>query len=618
MPTEQEYINYKDFVESLDEATPSANDKAVFNDANGPKGSLYSAIANFVLNLWASFVNAFTTKTSFANGDKIVVVNGNTATTMDKDVLLDIVSDYSNKKYAISSSLNNLKKGAQVQRSGCEPSTIFLSGLGNNIYKFSEALVDSNTTIESIEVQSTESSSGYVFIVDTNEKILDKFYVPSVSAGWNTIRIGKKYDRDVYIAVRGMKVGFLYTNDPVDNLFSLGLYEASGNSYGNRTIGEILPFTQNVPSRYYQFAVKLNVVEFGVSNIVGELLGVSKTSDFESPKVRKTGEIGYSLFGKWYKMTDTLAECANCGGASIAFKVKGASHVDVDIEQLVYHDDPAYLMAEEPYIAYSVDGSDFTRVQISTNSDSSVKRISISGVQEHFVWIVIDGMCQSSGGANRSTGWSGVYIKSITTDGTMYKVKPAGKQILYVGDSMVEGIDTLGTNSLSSSNSNIAEWSFKSAVKLHAFPLMQGYGGTTTWNGELFEKYSRPDYSQDTYINDNKPDVIVCEYGHNDYTLVNGGQKTENEFIAQYRSLVSCLTAHYPGVPIVVITPFAQRLVSAILTVSNTKTFYYLIDTSGYSYETLDGTHPSAESGSDMAEEFAKDMIRLFGKEFFV
>ena len=92
MPTEQEYINYKDFVESLDEATPSANDKAVFNDANGPKGSVFSAIATFVHDTFAAFVNALTAKTSFASGDKIPVVNGSTATAMEADTLLELTA----------------------------------------------------------------------------------------------------------------------------------------------------------------------------------------------------------------------------------------------------------------------------------------------------------------------------------------------------------------------------------------------------------------------------------------------------------------------------------------------------------------------------------------------
>ena len=509
--------------------------------------------------------------------------------------------------------------GESTQIQSYMPSTSFSSGIGNNIYMFSEKLIPAETVIESVEVQTQiNGTAGYVFIVDENYKIVDKFYIPSASLGWNTISVGKRYDRNVYIAVRGMAVGYLYTNTIVDNLYSIGLYEADGNTYGARTIGQTIPFSQVVPTRFYQFAVRINVKKIGVTNITSNLLGVSELSDFTMPKMQKTGEQGYSLFGRWYKMSDSLSQCANCGGASIAFKVKGATVINVDIEQLVYHDDPAYMMTEEPYIAYSIDGSSFTRLQISTNAADSVKSIPISGVQEHFVWIVIDGMCQSSGGANRSTGWSGVYIKSLTTDGTMYKVKPAGKQILYVGDSMVEGIDTLGTNSLSSSNSNIAEWSFKSAINLHAFPLMQGYGGSTVQVGTKFELYSRPDYNVDTYIVDNKPDVIVCEYGHNDYTLVSGGTETSAEFIAAYRNLIVILSEHYPGVPIIIITPFMQRLVNEILSVANTSNDYYLVDTSGYDYQTLDGTHPSAESGTAIAKSFADDVIRILGKSFFI
>lgn len=508
--------------------------------------------------------------------------------------------------------------GTTVTKQGFAPAASFSTGIGGNIYLNSETSIPKNVIIQSIEIYAAASSSGYIFIVDSNYKVVDKFFVPSVSAGWNTIDINKRYDTETNIAVRSMQTGYFYTNSQTGYEYSIGLYEANGNTYGAKTIGEIISFSQNVPTRYYQFGVKINLKYIGVENLVNDLYAISKPSDFNMPKMQKTGEQGYSLFGKWYKMSDTLAECANCGGASIAFKVKGASALYVDIEQLVYHDDPAYMMTEEPYIAYSIDGSAFTRLQIATNSSSSVKTISISGNQEHFVWIVIDGMCQSSGGANRSTGWSGVYIKSLTSNGTMYKVKPAEKQILFVGDSMVEGIDTLGTNSLSSSNSNTAEWAFKAAVNLHAFPLMQGYGGSTTWTGEQFERYSRPDYSQDTYLINNNPDIIVCEYGHNDYTLVYNGTKTENEFISQYRALLVLLAEHYPGVPIVIITPFAQKLVSAILTVSNTYPFYYLVDTSDYNYQTLDGTHPSAASGTAMGESFANDLIRIFGKSFFM
>ena len=93
MATEQDFVSYKDFVESLDAVNPSANDKAVLNvGGSGPKSSVFSAIAAFVHNAWATFVNSLTAKTSFANGDKIPVVNGSTATAMEASKLLELTA----------------------------------------------------------------------------------------------------------------------------------------------------------------------------------------------------------------------------------------------------------------------------------------------------------------------------------------------------------------------------------------------------------------------------------------------------------------------------------------------------------------------------------------------
>ena len=94
MPTEQEYVNYKDFVESLDSVNPSANDKAVLNVGGaGPKSSVFSAIAAFVHNAWAAFLNACTAITSFASGDMFSVSNPTDGTRkMSKDVLLELTA----------------------------------------------------------------------------------------------------------------------------------------------------------------------------------------------------------------------------------------------------------------------------------------------------------------------------------------------------------------------------------------------------------------------------------------------------------------------------------------------------------------------------------------------
>ena len=94
MPTEQDFVTYKQFVESLDDVNPSESDKAVLNAGeNGPKSSLFSAIAAFVHNKWAAFVHACTAITSFASGDTFSVCNPTDGTRkMSKDTLLTLTS----------------------------------------------------------------------------------------------------------------------------------------------------------------------------------------------------------------------------------------------------------------------------------------------------------------------------------------------------------------------------------------------------------------------------------------------------------------------------------------------------------------------------------------------
>ena len=77
--------------ELQNEATsPAANDYMVLDGATaGTRKITLANLTTFIHNKWAAFINALTAKTSFASGDKIPVVNGSTATAMDKDSLLE-------------------------------------------------------------------------------------------------------------------------------------------------------------------------------------------------------------------------------------------------------------------------------------------------------------------------------------------------------------------------------------------------------------------------------------------------------------------------------------------------------------------------------------------------
>ena len=81
------------------EVIPVAND--VKNDDGviiggqtaGTRYAPLTLIANYVHNLWATFINAITPlKTSFASGDKFPLVNGSTATAIEADKLLELTS----------------------------------------------------------------------------------------------------------------------------------------------------------------------------------------------------------------------------------------------------------------------------------------------------------------------------------------------------------------------------------------------------------------------------------------------------------------------------------------------------------------------------------------------
>jgi glycerophosphoryl diester phosphodiesterase len=73
--------------------TPAADDYAVLDRATaGTRKITLANLATWIHNKWASFVHACTAITSFASGDEIAVVNGNTAKKMSKDTLLQLTS----------------------------------------------------------------------------------------------------------------------------------------------------------------------------------------------------------------------------------------------------------------------------------------------------------------------------------------------------------------------------------------------------------------------------------------------------------------------------------------------------------------------------------------------
>lgn len=498
-------------------------------------------------------------------------------------------------------------------------------GIGSSVYKSDTILIETGVRLDSIKYYARNAVGGYLYILNGENKILNKISI-SPNIGWNTQTIGNIYNEDTTIAVSGADIRFSHSTTSKEQLYSHGLFEGA-NTENAKEEGETMVFAHNVPERYYEFSIEVNTTDMG---FVQELEDVdeniasldSRISSLEIKKINlatkknpvfvNTKEEGYSLFGRWYSFS-TFPECCNCGGQSIIAKVKGATNVVVDITQTVHPSHPDWIMAEEPFIAWSIDGGVFTREHIGHNIS-----IPIADTDEHLLWIVVDGMCLYSGSANRNSGWSGVHINSISTDGKIYKVKARARQILFVGDSIVEGINTLGTTSISSTNSALNGFSFKTAQKLNALPLLQGYGGTTSWEGLSLTRYSWVDGESDDFLEVVEPDIICVEYGYNDNSVIDGGTKTKEYFIESYTTLINVLRGKYSGVPIVCIIPFKQSLAEEIRGIAMNFSFCYVVETSGYDVTYSDQAHPNVAGAESIALSLAEDIQKIFGKAFFL
>ena len=603
-------------------------------------------------NSWKGGVDSSLSKAGYAadakaTGDNIAAINSNISslgarvdniatlpegsTTGDAELIdMRVGADgntYPNAGTAVREQISVLRQDLVDLQDGKDTTIIAYydtlgNGIGSNIYKSNKIIIPPKTLLKEVRFYSTSAYNGTVavlFVVDENGKIIDRFEHDSFTVGWNTITINKSYDIETYIAVSGGSVRFSYSNSEKENMYSNGLFECPGTDR-NKLVNDTLSFTQNVPSRYYEFSIEVDYYTNGISdlnNLLDTRLSKLETSallsDYVFPKVTKTLEEGYTLLGRWYKFS-TFNECVNSAGASIMFNVKNATSVMVDIEQVVHPSHADWRMTVEPYFAYSIDGSDWVRVQIGTEA----KTINIPNTDNHLVWIVIDGMCLHSDSANRNSGWSAVYIKSLTTDGKMYKVKPKNRQILFVGDSIVEGINTLGTTSTSEANSTVNEFSFKTGRKLNAIPLIQGYGGSASWNGTKCERYSWVDGQMDNFIVNNEVDAVLIEYGYNDNTVISGRTKTKQDFINAYNELIDLLVGKYGCVPIFCLIPFKQSLADEIRQIASERSYCYCIETSDYDVTYSDNAHPNVNGAEEIANRLSADIEKVLGKDFFM
>ena len=188
-----------------------------------------------------------------------------------------------------------------------------------------------------------------------------------------------------------------------------------------------------------------------------------------------------------------------------------------------------------------------------------------------------------------------VTFLGLVIDGSVAPWYPASANILIYGDSITEGVLTLGGSQPQDTNHNDASvvYSYRLAALLGAEIGVVGFGATglsrggsggvpalgESWN-QLWEGVPRS-FSP-------RPDLIVLNEGTNDGTT---------DIVAAMAAVLSNLTAACPGTPIAVLRPFngaqAANLQAAIAASANPAASTY-IDTAGFYDETFGGAlHPT-------------------------
>lgn len=335
-----------------------------------------------------------------------------------------------------------------------------------------------------------------------------------------------------------------------------------------------------------------------------------KLSDYTAPRFFANESAECTFFGRWFDHTVGGKEykATNADGSSFAFRVCGATKLNVGLYPITT---PEYI----PYYAYSIDGGEFVRQKVTDTT------IHIPDNGEHWVWVVVDGMGENDpvpGG--KWYGSVGVYLGGITTDGVVCGVDCANRQIMFIGDSIVEGINVFGEGATADTNSAINGFAFRTARMLNAIPLLCGYGGTAVLGNSSFHRpIEAIEYNANGIpVNKQTPDIICVEHGYNDGTLVSTGAYTSEDFKREYNALLDRIKTKYPGVQIVCMIPFKQSMKTEIEECAESRRDCHVIDTEDWGITYTDNAHPDSHGSMIAAEKLSRQITRLFGKQYFM
>lgn len=307
-----------------------------------------------------------------------------------------------------------------------------------------------------------------------------------------------------------------------------------------------------------------------------------------------------TFVGRWYdKEIDNLTyKFTNADGSMILFETSGTNSISVDFGFL----NPP---SATPQIAVSVDGGSFAR------QDYTTKSVSLSDAGNHTVCVVADGVNEQNPPHKKWNGDYGWYLKSVSTETGEITPHVIDKKIgIFYGDSITEGIATVGAGNTSAQNSAANAYPMFCVKKLGAIPYYCGYGATGFTKAGTFNTFINTiSYMQkDVYAPVVDADFIVIYHGTNDRTLT----------ASDVNPSIYALLSLYPNVPIFVMCPYSyQNLAEVLETVCESNANLHFVPTEGLTIEMSIGVHPTAAGSKVLGEHLADEIQSVLGTNFF-
>ncbi len=325
-----------------------------------------------------------------------------------------------------------------------------------------------------------------------------------------------------------------------------------------------------------------------------------------------TGDEAPYFVGRWFeKEIDGVRHMVTTtDGSHLYFMVDEADWIDLNFTIISKLAIPVY--------AISIDGEEPIRHPVTDG------RVALPDRGPHTIRVLADGLTETE---DKWLGEIGFAFKSVTTNGRMVGIRPTDPVVFFYGDSITEGIVSIGTCGTSNSNSASHAYGWYASQALGVVPYYIGYGGSGFVPAGSFhpmmdaiDSLSATRAVETSAVANITPSLIVVNHGTNDAYTSTPLEQT----VPAMKAALARLQEKYPGVTIVYMIPFFESHHATVITqaavldeLAREMDGLYVVHTKDWDLSYTDGIHPNA-AGAEKAGHLLAEAIRdIVGESFF-